>query len=51
MQSNNEDQSVVAVSYIVEEDQFLADETPTPVEGVPIESVRDDHLSLTPALD
>ena len=51
MQSNNEDQSVVAVSYIVEEDHFLAEETPTPVEGVPIESARSDHLSSASTLD
>ena len=42
MDSNNEATEVVAVSYVADEDnKFCEEETPTPIEGVPIESASD----------
>ena len=51
MNPNNEDIPILAVSYVVDGDQLAAEETPTPVEGVPIESATDQHPISTHVLD
>ena len=47
MNSNNKDiGDILAVGYVVDDDQLTAVETPTPTEGVPIESAKSTILDF-----
>ena len=46
MNSNNKDIRILAVEYVVDDDQLTAEETPTPTEGVPIEPAKSTILDF-----